>query len=230
MLTNAEIKYLKSLREKKFRDEYGQFLVEGEKMVQEALDSRFNVLRVIRDEPDVMARISSLSTPPPVIAVVEKPSPRPLALERCLYLGLDSVRDPGNMGTILRLADWFGISTVFASTDSVEFYNPKVVQSSMGSIFRVNAVYCDMAELCSRFRAMDMPVYGTFLDGVDIYTQQLAKEGLIVMGSESFGIGPEVAASVSSRLYIPSFSQGPGAESLNVATATAIILSEFRRR
>ncbi|MBP5636486.1 MAG: RNA methyltransferase, partial [Bacteroidales bacterium] len=108
MLTNAEIKRLRSLREKKFRDEYGQFLAEGEKMVQEALSSGFNVLQVIREEPDVMSRISTLSTPPPVIAVVEKPSPRPLALERGLYLGLDAVRDPGNMGTILRLADWFG--------------------------------------------------------------------------------------------------------------------------
>jgi len=230
MLTNAEIKRLKSLREKKFRDEYGQFLAEGEKMVQEALASSFNVLQVIREEPDVMARITSLSTPPPVIAVVEKPVPRPLALERALYLGLDSLRDPGNMGTILRLADWFGISTVFASTDSVEFYNPKVVQSSMGSIFRVNAVYCDLPELCSRFRAMDMPVYGTFMEGENIYSQQLAAEGLIVMGSESFGIGPAVAGRVSTRLHIPSFSKGPGAESLNVATATAVILSEFRRR
>ena len=230
MLTNAQIKQLKSLREKKFRDEYGQFLAEGEKMVNEALASGFNVLQIIREEPDVMSRITSLSTPPPVIAVVEKPAPRPLALERGLYLGLDAIRDPGNMGTILRLADWFGISTVFASSDSVEFYNPKVVQSSMGSIFRVNAVYCDLPELCRRFRQMEMPVYGTFLDGADIYTQQLANEGLIVMGSESFGIGAEVAAQVSTRLHIPSFSKGPGAESLNVATATAVILSEFRRR
>ena len=230
MLTNAEIKRLRSLREKKFRDEYGQFLAEGEKMVQEALSSGFNVLQVIREEPDVMSRISTLSTPPPVIAVVEKPSPRPLTLERGLYLGLDAVRDPGNMGTILRLADWFGISTVFASADSVEFFNPKVVQSSMGSIFRVNAVYCDMPELCRRFRSMDMPVYGTFMNGSDIYTEQLAGEGLIVMGSESFGIGSEVAAQVSTRLHIPTFAKGAGPESLNVATAAARVLSEFRRR
>lgn len=231
MLTNAEIKHLRSLREKKFRDQYGQFLAEGEKMVQEALDSGFNVLKVIREDEETMSRITSLSTPPPVIALIEKPQPHPLELSRGLYLGLDSVRDPGNLGTILRIADWFGISTVFASMDSVEVFNPKVVQASMGSIFRVQTVYCDLPELCRRFRTMCMPVYGTFLNGVDIYSEQLADEGLIVMGSESFGIGPQVAGQVSTRLNIPSFAKGPcRAESLNVAVATAVVLSEFRRR
>lgn len=231
MLTNAEIKRLRSLREKKFRDQYGQFLVEGEKMVREALDSDFEVLEVIRENEETMSRISSLSTPPPVMAVVAKPAPSPLILERSLCLGLDSVRDPGNLGTILRLADWFGISTIFASQDSVELFNPKVVQASMGSIFRVRLVYCDLPEICRRFRAQDMPVYGTFLDGSDIYTQQLANEGIIIMGSESFGICHEVASQVSTRLNIPSFAKDSGGpESLNVATATAVVLSEFRRR
>ena len=228
MLTKAEIKRLKSLGEKKYRDQYGQFLVEGEKMVGEALASGFNVLEVYREDPETMSRISALSTAPPVAALVQKPQPRPLSLERGLYLALDSVRDPGNMGTLLRLADWFGISTVFASQDCVEIFNPKVVQSSMGSIFRVNAVYCDLPEICHRFRAMDIPVYGTFMNGENIYTQNLAAEGLIIMGNESNGISPEVASCVSTRLNIPSF--GGGAESLNVATAAAVVLSEFRRR
>ena len=183
MLTKAQIKYLKSLSEKKFRDEYGQFLVEGEKMVQEALNSGYKVLEVYREDPETMSRISSLSSPPPVIALVEKPAPRSIALERGLYLGLDSVRDPGNLGTIIRLADWFGISTVFASQDSVEVFNPKTVQASMGSIFRVDMLYCDLPDICRRFRSMDMPVYGTFLDGTDIYAETLADEGLIVMGN-----------------------------------------------
>ena len=163
MLTNAEIKRVRSLREKKFRDEYGQFVVEGEKLVREALTSDFRVDSVYRIEEigaDAMERMSQLSSPSPVLAVVDKPAPRGLVLERGLYLGLDSVRDPGNMGTILRLADWFGISTVFASQDCVEVFNPKVVQASMGSVFRVHAVYSDLSDICRRFRSADMPVYG----------------------------------------------------------------------
>ena len=234
MLTNSEIKRIKSLKDKKFRDEYGQFAVEGEKLVSEALHSRFKVLAVYRsDEIGVenMARMSQLSTPSPVLAVVEKPAPRSLVLERGLYLGLDSVRDPGNMGTILRLADWFGITTVFASQDCVELYNPKVVRSSMGSVFRVSVVSCDLEDICRRFRAKDMPVYGTFLDGEIIYSEKLAEEGLIVMGNESNGVSREVAAQVSTRLFIPSFAgTRQTAESLNVAAATAIVLSEFKRR
>jgi len=234
MLTNAEIKRIKSLKDKKFRDEYGQFAVEGEKLVSEALCSGFRVSAVYRTEEigeETMARISQLSSPSPVLAVVDKPEPRGLVLKRGLYLGLDTIRDPGNMGTILRLADWFGIDTVFASQDCVEIFNPKVVQASMGSIFRVNVVLCDLEDICRRFRSMDMPVYGTFLNGENIYSQSLADEGLIVMGNEANGVCPEVAALASTRLLIPSFAGGrPTAESLNVAAATAIVLSEFRRR
>ena len=197
MLTNAEIKRIKSLKDKKFRDEYAQFAVEGEKLVGEALASAFKVEAVYREREigqEAMSRMSNMSSPSPVLAVVNKPEPRPLILERGLYVALDSVRDPGNMGTILRLCDWFGVTTVFASMDSVEIYNPKVVQASMGSIFRVNTVYCDLPAVCKRFTDAGMPVYGTFLDGESIY------------------------------------STVTGSESLNVATASAIILSEFRRR
>ncbi|MBP5558726.1 MAG: RNA methyltransferase [Bacteroidales bacterium] len=230
MLTNAEIKRLRSLHEKKFRDMYGEFLVEGEKMVREALDSEFEVVRVIRESEETMSRISALSTPPPVIAVVRKPRPAALELPRSLCLGLDSVRDPGNMGTILRLADWFGVTAVFASQDSVEIFNPKVVQASMGSVFRVRCVYCDLPEVCRLFRHGDLPVYGTFLGGADIYRQQLSDQGLVIMGNESNGISPDVAAQVSTRLTIPSFAGAAGGpESLNVSTATAVVLSEFRR-
>ena len=233
MLTNAEIKRIKSLKEKKFRDEYGQFVVEGEKLVQEALESGFNVSAIYRESEigaEAMSRISLLSTPSPVLAVIDKPKPCKLELERGLYIGLDSVRDPGNMGTILRLSDWFGINTVFASLDSVEIYNPKVVQSSMGSIFIVKTVYCDLPEICKRFRNANMPVYGTFLDGTSLYEAAIGDEGLIVMGNEANGVSKEVEEKCSSRLLIPSFANGRGPESLNVAAATAIMLSEFRRR
>ncbi len=233
MLSNAEIKRIKSLKDKKFRDLYGQFVVEGEKMVQEALDSQFHVAEVYRASEigsEAMARISQMSSPSPVLAVVDKPEPHALAVGRGLCLGLDSVRDPGNMGTILRLADWFGISVVFASMDCVELFNPKVVQASMGSVFRVRTVYCDLPDICRRFRLMDMPVYGTFLDGDDLYSTVLAGEGLIVMGNEANGISGEVASECTSRLSIPTFASGRTAESLNVAAACAVTVSEFRRR
>lgn len=231
-ISNAEIKLVRALREKKFRDEYGQFVVEGEKMVQEALKSNFKVLKVWRKEEigeDAMKRISSLTTPPPVLALVRKPEPEGLVLEKGLYLALDSVRDPGNLGTIIRIADWFGISTLFASPDSVETWNPKVIQASMGSIFRVRFAYADIPELCRHFKDAGMNVYGTFLDGRDIYSQPLEKNGLIVMGNESNGISSATEAEVNARLFIPSYGNS-GAESLNVAVATAVTLAEFRRR
>lgn len=231
-ISNAEIKLVRALREKKFRDEYGQFVVEGEKMVQEALKSNFRVLKVWRKEEigeDAMKRISSLTTPPPVLALVRKPEPEGLVLEKGLYLALDSVRDPGNLGTIIRIADWFGISTLFASPDSVEPWNPKVIQASMGSIFRVRFAYADIPELCRHFKDAGMNVYGTFLDGCDIYSQPLEKNGLIVMGNESNGISSATEAEVNARLFIPSYGNSE-AESLNVAVATAVTLAEFRRR
>ena len=231
-ITQAEIKQIRSLREKKFRDAYGLFVVEGEKMVQEALMSGFEVVRVWRREEigdAAMERISQLSSPSPVLAVVSRPEPAGIVLQPSLCLGLDGIRDPGNLGTILRIADWFGVETVFVSDDCVDLYNPKVIQSSMGSIFRVRVVTADLADLARRFREAGMRVYGTFLDGNDLYRETLRPEGLVVMGNEAAGIRPEVAAAVDARLLIPSFGRS-GAESLNVAAATAVTLSEFRRR
>ena len=203
-------------------------------MVEEALRSDFEVVEIWRrDEigPDAMARISQLSTPSPVLAVVRA---RPLSqMPTCkgLCLALDGIRDPGNFGTIIRIADWFGADVIYASEDSVELYNPKTVQASMGAIFRKKVVYCDIPALCKSFSKAGLKVYGTFLDGKDIYSQPLDKEGLVVMGNESEGISEAVAAQVDSRLLIPSFTGGaPTAESLNVAVATAVTLSEFRRR
>ena len=232
MLTNAEIKSIRSLREKKFRDDLGLFTVEGEKSVAEALASSFEVVRVLRAEDigaAAMERISQCATPSPVLAVVRMPKEdMPAELPGGLALALDSVRDPGNFGTILRIADWFGVSRVFASPDSVETFNPKTVQASMGSVFRVKVSRCDIAALCAEFSSAGRRVYGTVLDGENIYSAQLAADGLVVMGNESNGISAEVARLLDSRLRIPSF--GGGAESLNVAVATAVTLSEFRRR
>ena len=231
-ITQAEIKRIRSLREKKFRDATGLFVVEGEKMVQEALHSGFRVEGVWRREEigeAAMERISQLSTPSPVLAVVARPEPVEPTLVHVLYLALDGVRDPGNLGTIIRTADWFGVRTVFVSGDCAEAYNPKVIQASMGSIFRVRVAEADLPALCRRCREAGLPVYGTFLDGRDLYGEPLSAEGLVVMGNEASGIRPEVAAQVDRRLLIPAAPES-GAESLNVASATAIVLSEFRRR
>lgn len=232
-MTNADIKYIRSLREKKFRDEYGLFIVEGEKMVKEAMDSSFDVVDVFRKEEigeEAMSRISTMSSPSPVLAVVRQMHwEMDRDIPEGLYLGLDSVRDPGNMGTIVRLSDWFGVDTVFASEDSVELYNPKVIQATMGAIFRKKVVYCSIPRLCECFVNAGRKVYGTFLDGENIYSKHLEKDALVIMGNESNGISRATAEKVTDRLLIPSFAKGPTAESLNVAVATAITLSEFRR-
>ena len=232
-LSLNHIKAIRSLSSKKYRDKTGLFVVEGEKMVAEALASDFEVVEVWRREDigyDAMERISQLSTPSPVLAVVKAKPVQDSAPCGGLCLALDGVRDPGNFGTIIRLADWFGADVIYASEDSVELYNPKTVQASMGAIFRKKVIYCDIPQLCRRFKEAGLSVYGTFLDGDDIYSQPLSKEGLVIMGNESIGISAAVAAEVDSRILIPSFSSGPTAESLNVAVATAITLSEFRRR
>ncbi|MBO4465139.1 MAG: RNA methyltransferase [Bacteroidales bacterium] len=232
-LTAAEINAIKALGTKKFRDSEGLFVVEGEKLVAEALASGFKIERILRREEigeQQMARISALDSPSPVLAVIRKAEPKPAAAGKGLFLALDSVRDPGNLGTIMRIADWFGIDGIFASPDTVDQYNPKVVQASMGAVFRKAVTYCELPALCESFRAAGLPVYGTFLDGSDMYAADLLPEGLIVMGSESFGIGEAVAAHVDARIKIPSYAEGPGAESLNVAVATAVTVAEFKRR
>jgi len=232
VISKNEIKQIRSLSQKKFRDETGLFVVEGEKLVEEALRSDFEVVKVFREEEigtGTMSRITHLSSPSPVLAIVRKREAVPAS--DGLILALDSLRDPGNVGTILRIADWFGIHTVLASHDTVDIYNPKVVQATMGAIFRVNVRYCDLVEELTKASAEGTPVFGTFLEGENIYRTQLPGSGIIVMGSESFGISSAVAQCVTKKLTIPSFAgNGPTSESLNVAIATAITVSEFRRK
>ena len=236
MLSKNEIKEIKALGQKKFRDERRLFVVEGEKLVAEALRSGFDVVAHYRVEDigeETMARISQLSHPSPALAVVRQPDPVPACIRPDeLVLALDGIRDPGNLGTILRIADWFGIHTILASEDTVEVYNPKVVQATMGAIFRVKMKYCPLSQVIGIAQSSEaIPVYGTFLDGENIYDIPLTKSGIIVMGSEANGISPAVAATVTRRLYIPPFPpDAHTSESLNVAVATAITVAEFRRR
>ena len=246
-ISNNEIKKVKSLQQKKFRDEEGLFIVEGEKMVSEAGNSGFKVektyLRFDIGE-DAMKRISALANPSPVLAVVRKPEdiyvddPDTLVglLEKGgLFLALDSIRDPGNLGTILRIADWFGIEAVFAAKDSVDVFNPKVVQATMGAVFRVKMHYVDLPELSRLVLSLGGKIYGTFLDGENIYGRDLDTGTdcpvLVVIGNESDGISDEMATLVSDRLFIPPYpADQPGSESLNAAVATAVTIAEFRRR
>ena len=262
MLSKNEIKEIKALGQKKFRDERRLFVVEGEKLVDEALQSGYDVIARYRVEDigeETMARISQLTHPSPALAVVRMPSddaiPDTLTLDPDeLVLALDGIRDPGNLGTILRIADWFGIHRVIASEDTVDCYNPKVVQATMGAIFRVRLHYCDLTfQLQSmmdcvaaggnsgrehfsasgtKYQSSEaIPVYGTFLDGENIYQMELSKGGVIVMGSEANGISAEVAAAVTHRIFIPPFPHDAHtSESLNVAVATAITCAEFRRQ
>ena len=191
-----------------------------------------------------MGRISALANPSPVLAVVRKPEDSyisdaselaPLLSEGGLFLALDTIRDPGNLGTILRIADWFGIKAVFAAPDTVDLFNPKVVQSTMGAIFRVKMHYVDLPSLSKIVLANGGKVYGTFLDGQNLYQKDLdngdSAPSVIVIGNESNGISAEMAKLVSDRLYIPPFPpDDPGSESLNAAIATSITVAEFRRR
>ena len=231
MISKNEIKEIKALGQKKFRDERRLFVVEGEKLVEEAIHSGFDVVAHYRIEDigeETMARISQLTHPSPALAIVRQPEPTSYTIGPDeLVLALDGIRDPGNLGTILRIADWFGIRQILASEDTVEVFNPKVVQATMGAIFRVRVHYVDLRAVLTG----PADVYGTFLEGDNIYDASLTKGGIIVMGSEAHGISPEVAATVTRKLFIPPFPpDAHTSESLNVAVATAITCAEFRRR
>ena len=240
MLSKSEIKLIRSLHDKNGRREHGLFICEGGKLVGEIISSRFKIhsvystaaslpysgMHCFRVSPSEMERISALKTPTEILAVVEIPrweEPQP---ER-LSLVLDGVQDPGNLGTIIRISDWFGIGNIYCSPDCADCFNPKVVQATMGAITRVKLHYRDIPSLLEN---SPLPVYGTFLDGQNIYDSALSTEGFIVMGSEGQGISDKVAAKISKRLLIPPFpADSNESESLNVAVATALVCSEFRR-
>lgn len=239
MVSKSQIKLIKSLSQKKFRSKYGLFVVEGVKGIREFLNSNFQLhsLFSISDDFEVpqdqffkiseneLKKISSLKTPPEALAVFEIPTYGSIISEG-LILGLDGVRDPGNLGTIIRLCDWFGIETLVCSKDTVDCFNPKVVQATMGSLSRVHVAYRDFLQFLKEIK---VPVYGTLLEGENIYKTQLASSGLIIMGNEANGISEEVQKLITRRITIPQFGEKRETESLNVATATAIVLNEFRR-
>lgn len=242
MITKAEIQSIKSLADKRGRVESGAFIAEGEKLISEIATSHLKVRKIYATEAlwsgcevvsqKEMERISQLKTSSNSLAVVESPK-YDLALadpSKSLVLALDRVQNPGNLGTIIRLADWFGVSDIVCSEDSADCFNPKVIQATMGAIIRVRVHYTNLPQWLERAKAAGVDIYGTFLDGESIYSSKKGSCGVIVMGNEGQGISPECEKSVSHRLYIPPYpADRCGSESLNVAIATAITCSEFRR-
>ena len=243
MISKNQIKQIKQLEQKKFRRREGLFVAEGPKVVGDLMKRWTPVavfatadympaipIEVQRITDEELHRISFLQHPQQVVALFSLPEPSPVIPDPSkLVLALDGVQDPGNLGTIIRLADWFGISDIICSVETADAWNPKVVQATMGSIARVNVTYADLADLLEQL-PQDHPVYGTLLDGDNIYQQSLTQGGIIVMGNEGNGLTEKVRRRVNRRLFIPSYRSDDTAESLNVAIATAIVCAEFRRR
>ena len=241
MVSKSQIKLITGLAQKKNRSKHGLFIVEGIKGIQEILNSNFELDSLFTTQQIFNApfaktnqitegdlkKISSLTTPQTAVAVFRIPEQKQPAISG-FSLALDGIRDPGNLGTIIRLCDWFGIANLFCSPDTVDCYNPKVVQATMGSITRVNIVYNPLDEIIKT--AGNRPVLGAFMDGENVYTSKLSAEGILVMGNEANGISAEIERLVTKKISIPPFGNSTTTESLNVATATAILLSEFRRQ
>jgi TrmH family RNA methyltransferase len=236
MIMKNEIKRIKSLQNKKGRKELQLFVAEGEKTVLDLLKSGWVAESIYATQSFVnsevklisskeMERISSLKSPSSVLGVFYIPLQQSFSLEGRV-LALDGITDPGNLGTIIRLCDWFGIATLICSLDTVDCYNPKVVQATMGSLSHVNCVYTD---LISFLKNTNKPTYGTFLTGSSVYDLPLDSEGILLLGSESHGLSEEVKMYIKHTITIPRFGLEEGAESLNVAIAAAIVLGQAFR-
>lgn len=246
MLSKSQISLLKSLQHKKERREHGLFLVEGYKSVIEFINSPYQVQAIYHTasfDPKVLKlsqkinlceisvtdieKISSLKTPQIIIALIKIPGGSVLdnaQLRQKFSIVLDGIQDPGNLGTIIRTADWFGINRIICSEDTVDAYNPKVVQASMGSLSRINVYYADLLTVLPQ---LGLPLFGAMLNGENIYHTDFGDEGLIVMGNEGNGLSPEIERLINKSITIPNLGK---AESLNVAIATALFCSEIKRK
>ena len=236
MLSKSHIKLIKSLSQKKFRQQEQLFVVEGIKGIKEFLNSSFKLHMLFSTESifdaetilisdKELLKISSLKSPNRAVAVFNIPKKKNIESSG-LIVALDDVRDPGNLGTIIRLCDWFGIKNLVCSNATVDCYNSKVVQATMGSLARIDIQYVDLQAYLDVY---ENDIFGTFMDGKNIYTETLPENGIIVMGNEANGISEAIEKRVTNKLSIPRFGDLKATESLNVATATAIVLSEFKR-
>jgi RNA methyltransferase, TrmH family len=240
MLSKNQIKLITSLKQKKYRLQHQLFVAEGKKTIFELLHSNLQLQQLYTTtlEFDVsddfqtkisendLNKISFLKTPNTALALFKIPTPQPINFNT-LVVALDDVRDPGNLGTIIRLCDWFGIKDLICSLDTVDCYNPKVIQATMGSITRVNVSYVNLKEVLLK---QNTDIVGAFMDGDSVYHKDLPNLGVLVLGNEANGISKELESIITKRVSIPRFGDVKATESLNVATATAILLSEFKRR
>lgn len=239
MLSKNQIKLISSLKQKKYRLKHGFFVAEGLKTINELLQSDFQLQSLFTTEEvnfnakDVvyiseldLRRISFLTTPNTALAIFKIRTPEPISFDQ-LIVALDSIRDPGNLGTIIRLCDWFGVKDIVCSKTTVDCFNPKVIQATMGSLSRVNITYVELTDF---FNNANFPIYGAFMNGETVYNKKLPEKGVLVMGNEANGISKEVESYINNKISIPRFGNLQTTESLNVATATAILLSEFKRR
>lgn len=239
MVSKNQIKLINSLQQKKYRKLHNLFIAEGKKVIQELIDANFSLVHLFVTQTDLfdkkhaatlisdseLKKISALTSANDCLAVFkikEYSSDTNSGLE----LALDNIKDPGNMGTIIRLCDWFGISKIVCTEETVDMYNPKVVQATMGSLARVQVVYTNLA---AYLKTTDLEIFGTFMEGENIYKKQLPTSGILVMGNEANGISSEIENLITQKIAIPRFGNLQQTESLNVATATAIFLSEFKR-
>lgn len=241
MLSKNQITLITCLKQKKYRIQHQLFVAEGKKTILELLNSRyqlyqlytttldFDVTDVLQTQvtPIELKKISFLKTPNEALAVFKIPSPKAIDFNHFI-VALDNVSDPGNLGTIIRLCDWFGIKDLVCNTETVDCYNPKVVQASMGSITRVNISYLHLEELLTSKREIE--TYGAFMEGDNVYHMEVANSGILVLGNEANGISKNVKAQISHEISIPRFGDLQATESLNVANAAAILLSEFKKR
>lgn len=252
MISKQKIDLVRSLKDHKERQKSGLFVAEGSKLVLDllktalipaevfvtadgisAFDANSSRIEVIRISDKEMERISSFKNPSSVLALFRIPSIDPVTEKsfRGVNLVLDKIQDPGNLGTIVRTADWFGISRIFCSPDCADLYNPKCVQSTMGALARVQIHYLDLATVLKEASNLQIPVYGAYMEGESVFERELSTKALIVMGSEGQGISPELRPFLTKKISIPSYpASSRELESLNVAVSAAIICAEFRRR
>lgn len=255
MVGKSTIKLIKSLALKKYRRKENLFLVEGDKIVSEVIQSELKIKELLHTknyvehenlrhnkatiekvsltEAATLRKASLLQSPQNSIAICRFPEKKQLAkkLNPGLSIFLDGIQDPGNLGTIVRICDWYGISDVYCSADTVDLYNPKVIQASMGSFLRINFFECDFTQLAEMAKKSETSIFGAFMNGKNIYESELPKNALLVMGNEGNGIRSEVEQLINERISIPNLSENNSkAESLNVGVATAILCSEFKRR
>lgn len=238
LVSKSQTKLITSLQQKKYRGQSGLFVAEGQKVIAELLNEGLKLHSFFSTQASEISaenhfhltetelkKISFLKTANTSLALFEIPRPKKLQDEGLIVV-LDAVRDPGNLGTIIRLCDWFGVQQLICSEDTADCYNPKVVQATMGSLGRVQVHYLSLPEYLEKTK---LPIFGGFMDGKNIYSEKLPKEGIVVMGNEANGISKEIIQKITHKITIPRFGKTQKTESLNVATATAILLSEFRR-